>query len=365
MNLSDTERRQGFSTWLRTGRLPSVRSADGHELKFNPWHDLEDGRFTFVGSGRRYDSASGARKAAARANIARHDATNSGVTRRLRGGSGPSAPASPGQPRTIVDPVSSDRPVVKNRNETAKSNLKVWKNPVVEGVIGAGEGVYSAAEGAVSGLYSALTTNPVITARSIGYRLAHTVDDALVAENTPARVQIARASKSVREASARDVGRAAGSVVGNVALVATPARIFSKVSTARRIRAVPPRTTYKPPEIGWANENLKSKELWKIYNDSATGARPGKAPTLMRTLPDGSKRPVKFDGIDGDYLIDRKWTVSTRPRAKAQVLRQSQVLAQNRQIAVWEVPTAVQKEKALKLLKQRNVRNIKVRIVKP
>jgi hypothetical protein len=255
--------------------------------------------------------------------------------------------------------------VVKNRNETAKSNLKVWKNPVVEGVIGAGEGVYSAAEGAVSGLYSALTTNPVITARSIGYRLAHTVDDALVAENTPARVQIARASKSVREASARDVGRAAGSVVGNVALAATPARIFSKVSTARRIRAVPPRTTYKPPEIGWANENLKSKELWKIYNDSATGARPGKAPTLMRTLPDGSKRPVKFDGIDGDYLIDRKWTVSTRPRAKAQILRQSQVLAQNRQIAVWEVPTAVQKEKALKLLKQRNVRNIKVRIVKP
>ena len=51
MNLSDTERRQGFSTWLRTGRLPTVRSADGLELKFNPWHDPRNGRFTFAPGG--------------------------------------------------------------------------------------------------------------------------------------------------------------------------------------------------------------------------------------------------------------------------------------------------------------------------
>lgn len=37
-----------FSVWLRTGRRvegPPV------EVKFNPWHDREDGRFTFVGQG--------------------------------------------------------------------------------------------------------------------------------------------------------------------------------------------------------------------------------------------------------------------------------------------------------------------------
>lgn len=51
MNLSDNERRQGFSTWLRTGRLPSVRTADGLELKFNPWHDPRNGRFTFAPGG--------------------------------------------------------------------------------------------------------------------------------------------------------------------------------------------------------------------------------------------------------------------------------------------------------------------------
>jgi hypothetical protein len=44
--------RRAFGIWLRTGRLPSIRNADGVELKFNPWHDPQDGRFTFAGAGR-------------------------------------------------------------------------------------------------------------------------------------------------------------------------------------------------------------------------------------------------------------------------------------------------------------------------
>lgn len=85
----------------------------------------------------------------------------------------------------------------------------------------------------------------------------------------------------------------------------------------------------------------------------------------MRTMPDGSKRPVKFDGIQGEYVIDRKWGVRDAPRARAQLLRQSQVLAQHRLIGTWEVPTQVQMIKALKLQKKMNVTNIKVRVVKP
>lgn len=54
IDISDDERRRAFSVWLRSGRLPSVRSADGIELKFNPWHDPESGRFTFAGAGRHY-----------------------------------------------------------------------------------------------------------------------------------------------------------------------------------------------------------------------------------------------------------------------------------------------------------------------
>lgn len=52
IDISDNERRRVFSIWLRTGRLPSLRNAEGVELKFNPWHDPETGRFTFVGAGR-------------------------------------------------------------------------------------------------------------------------------------------------------------------------------------------------------------------------------------------------------------------------------------------------------------------------
>ena len=83
------------------------------------------------------------------------------------------------------------------------------------------------------------------------------------------------------------------------------------------------------------------------------------------TMPDGSKRPVKFDGRQGEYVIDRKWGVRDAPHARAQLLRQSQVLAQHRLIGTWEVPTPVQRAKAVKLLKKMKVTNIKVRVIKP
>lgn len=44
-DLDPAERRRLFATWLRTGTLPTWRD-DGVELKFNPWHDPRDGRFT-------------------------------------------------------------------------------------------------------------------------------------------------------------------------------------------------------------------------------------------------------------------------------------------------------------------------------
>ena len=50
---SGTNKRSAFSRWLRTGMVPSALGPDGLELKFNPWHDPADGRFTFAGAGRR------------------------------------------------------------------------------------------------------------------------------------------------------------------------------------------------------------------------------------------------------------------------------------------------------------------------
>ncbi|WP_197417208.1 MULTISPECIES: hypothetical protein [unclassified Sphingomonas] len=59
------------------------------------------------------------------------------------------------------------------------------------------------------------------------------------------------------------------------------------------------------------------------------------APTLTRILQDGSKRPVKFDGFRGEYVIDRKLKVVDAPHARDQLLRQSDVLAQHRLIGIW------------------------------
>lgn len=51
LHLTENEWRHAFSAWLRTGRVPSARPTDATERKFNPWHDPDDGRFTFRGTG--------------------------------------------------------------------------------------------------------------------------------------------------------------------------------------------------------------------------------------------------------------------------------------------------------------------------
>jgi hypothetical protein len=48
-----------FERYLRTGiRLPARATAV--EVKFNPWHDPENGRFTFSGQGRYFGDGSAA-----------------------------------------------------------------------------------------------------------------------------------------------------------------------------------------------------------------------------------------------------------------------------------------------------------------
>lgn len=49
-HIPDSDGRRDFSVWLRTGR-PPTRTADGIELKFNPYHDPRNGQFTFAPGG--------------------------------------------------------------------------------------------------------------------------------------------------------------------------------------------------------------------------------------------------------------------------------------------------------------------------
>ncbi len=350
---SNHKQQSAFSHWLRTGRLPAVHNAGGIELKFNPWHDPDDGRFTFAGSGRHHGAGGG--QVADRAN-----------PRQPRNSVKPRLAAAGAEQTARPTPKPAVRGAAGTRFRPVGAQQGKRGNPAVEFASGVGEGLYDVAEGVVTGTYAALTTNPATTARNAVLGIADTIDAAIAAEETPARIQLARARNAVANASPRDIGRAAGSVAGNVAVSVAPGAAVAKVSAARRLRGARPSPgPFPPPQIGWVKERITSDKEWKLYNDSAVGARPGLAPTLMRTLPNGKKRPVKFDGFQGEYMIDRKWSVVDRPHARAQLLRQSEVLAQHRLIGVWEVPTPAQKALAHKLFKKMNVTNIVVKVVKP
>lgn len=52
MSLSPNAERRAFSIWLRTGRRVIVRAPISIETKYNHWHDPQDGRFTYAGTGR-------------------------------------------------------------------------------------------------------------------------------------------------------------------------------------------------------------------------------------------------------------------------------------------------------------------------
>lgn len=101
------------------------------------------------------------------------------------------------------------------------------------------------------------------------------------------------------------------------------------------------------------------------YNDGAAGARPGQAPALTRTMPNGEVRPVKFDGIDGDYLIERKLKLQDRADSRGQMARQAQALEEHRQFGVWEVEDAKRAAIARRMTKKVGSRRISVMIVKP
>lgn len=92
MQGSSDDRRNGFATWLRTGRWPDRGAASAIERKFNPWHDPEDGRFTFAGTGRHYGSGGQGRAARPANSLRRRPPLRVDVPglppRRVRGGGG-------------------------------------------------------------------------------------------------------------------------------------------------------------------------------------------------------------------------------------------------------------------------------------
>lgn len=95
-------------------------------------------------------------------------------------------------------------------------------------------------KGTIAGAYAAARTNPVTTLGNAGRSIAGMIDTAITAEDTPARVQASRAVNAVANASPRDIGRATGTVAGNLMLAAAPGAALAKVSRLRRLRMARP-----------------------------------------------------------------------------------------------------------------------------
>ena len=251
IGISGGKQSSAFSWWLRTGKLPPALSPDGLELKFNPWHDPEDGRFTFAGAGRHYgasgtDAVSSEKRRALTSSDRAPDLWDRSKSRTSTlpkaGTSRAETAAGDGQPVSRASPKVEPKPVVGSRPGNQP-------NPVTEFVGGVGEGLYDVGTETVAGVRAALTTNPVTTVRNAGRGIAGMIDAAIAAEDTPARIQASRAASAVANASARDIGRVTGTVAGNVALAAAPGAALSKAAALRRLRMARPRTTY-PPQIG-------------------------------------------------------------------------------------------------------------------
>jgi hypothetical protein len=109
----------------------------------------------------------------------------------------------------------------------------------------------------------------------------------------------------------------------------------------------------------WVDEIADMGETARDYQDGAEGAR-SNIQTGNRQAP--VVGGVRFDGWDGDVLIDRKTSVTSFAKTKTQAMRQSHALAKEGLRAVWEVPNEAQARKAQSLLDELGISNIAPRV---
>lgn len=113
-------------------------------------------------------------------------------------------------------------------------------------------------------------------------------------------------------------------------------------------------------EIEWVKEKHGNSKA-AAYESGAPGHVPGEAPRLKATDADGTVT-AKFDGVDGDVMVDRKLAVTTFPKSEKQMLRQSATAAENGYSVRWEVPTESQARRAEKMADKLGVKNVDVKV---
>ncbi|MBB3802143.1 filamentous hemagglutinin [Xanthomonas arboricola] len=174
--------------------------------------------------------------------------------------------------------------------------------------------------------------------------------------------------QSVRPATSMMAGMGVDSMASVIGVISTGKAANSLLESSQGIGK---KIDDAEGKIVWVDEKASMSSKARDYNDSAPGARSNvetqasQAPSITRTMPDGTERPVKFDGVDADVLVDRKISVVTTPKAKDQALRQSQALSEQGLTGRWEVPTQAQANRAKKMFEELGINNITVEVVKP
>ncbi|MDO7951098.1 hemagglutinin repeat-containing protein [Xanthomonas euvesicatoria pv. eucalypti] len=174
--------------------------------------------------------------------------------------------------------------------------------------------------------------------------------------------------QSVRPATSMMAGMGVDSMASVIGVISTGKAANSILESSQGIGK---KIDDAEVKVVWVDEKASMSPKARDYNDSAPGARSNvetqasQAPSITRTMPDGTERPVKFDGVDADVLVDRKISVVTTPKAKDQALRQSQALSEQGLTGRWEVPTQAQANRAKKMFEELGIKNITVEVVKP
>jgi filamentous hemagglutinin len=107
------------------------------------------------------------------------------------------------------------------------------------------------------------------------------------------------------------------------------------------------------------------------YQSAAVGARSNaisgrsQAPALDYRGLDGEILSVKFDGVDGDQLLDRKIAVHTGAKTRELARRQSEALRQHGLSGVWELPSLAEANRARQLFAEEGIDNIVVMVTPP
>ena len=119
MDDTSQDQRRAYSFWLRTGLRPVARLPDGIELKFNPYHDPRNGRFTFAPGG---------------------PTMSGGYVRRLAAKPGKSVPPLSGDvsdqsilgddPVALLSEANQTRPPVRRGTTPGRGNIERFYDPM-------------------------------------------------------------------------------------------------------------------------------------------------------------------------------------------------------------------------------------------